>query len=332
MDTAADGCSDVFVLGSLMWESLARRRLQTSDPHGPGSPRMPAPINQHIPLGGEPIPSAFAEVITRALQPDRELRYAGYRELRDALAGVGIGSSSRREVAAFLQSLLGARSRAEPLAAVPAGSGTARVPRAVASVSEGSFAFEERITAETLALLPDVPADLLSVPEPSTEFVALARVIDSSHAPPPVVITNQPPREGARLRRRVQIAVLAASAMAAAIVIAVLSQGSPAGAERQDHAAVSAAAAAPASAPIERVPVVTPPSAQRPPAPVAAPAAVPSPAPPAASAAGTATAVDAPAAPVRAAVAPQRAAPPVKARPAPARKPPKPRPFTPDDI
>lgn len=224
----ADACSDVFVLGALLWEALARRRLAAQGmlASAERTPPLPLPLNQQLPFRGEPIPSALVEIVTTTLQPDREQRYGGYRALRDAFADARLLPASRGEVIEFLKSLPGAGALGER-----AGEG----PRAS---SDSPFA--ERPTSETPKLLEhDDVLELTAREEQNTEVVTLVHVVDDSHpALPAVVITNQPPLYLRAPQRRVRAALLVASMLAVAVALVLLSRGSQSDAGHQDGTAI----------------------------------------------------------------------------------------------
>lgn len=300
----ADARTDLFVLGSLMWEALARRRLDRSDLQKAlaSTENELAPwIKRQAPFRGEPIPSALAEIIACMLQPDPGLRPTGYRALREAFVETQLALASRGEVAAFLQSLPGAGGSGERAEDAPS--------------AKRRHAFDERSTAETPILLPDatVPELRISellVPEPETQSVALVHVVTHSRAaPPPVVITNQPPREVGATRRRVTVALVAASLLAAAVALALMPRGSRSDSDVHDGAAVEREQAA-----------MPPPSLVEPPRSAGA-----------APLQDTTSSIDLAVAPDAGAAAMPHTTP-VRPRPANPRKPDKPHAFTPTDI
>lgn len=86
--TAADGRSDVFAIGTLLWEMLACRRLFSAHQADTVSERirtLTIPSLDSIPRIAEPIPAAVVEIVKVSLKRSPAERYAGTSALLQAL-------------------------------------------------------------------------------------------------------------------------------------------------------------------------------------------------------------------------------------------------------
>jgi serine/threonine-protein kinase len=131
-----DGRSDLFSAGCLLWSALTGNRLFYGDNDGVTMRNiLEMPIPPPSQVGLKPSP-AFDEVCLRALERDREKRWASAAEMEDALRKAAMESrelGSKREVsewamAAFGEELEGRRAAIRAAAALQQGSAQAVTP------------------------------------------------------------------------------------------------------------------------------------------------------------------------------------------------------------
>jgi serine/threonine-protein kinase len=105
---------DLFAMGVILWEVLAGQRLFKTDSEAATLSRLliePIPRPSQVAKG---VPHAFDEVAAKALQRDPDARYQTAADMADAIergarlaAPDGVGVASPREVAAYMQRVIG---------------------------------------------------------------------------------------------------------------------------------------------------------------------------------------------------------------------------------
>src|SRR5690606_34532125 len=102
--------SNVYSVGVMLWEMLAGKRLYVGSTYTAVTERIqsgqPPRLDASKPVGGDPIPSAVADVVARALSSDPAARYASPRELIEAIASAQ-EPATHEEVAALVDDLAG---------------------------------------------------------------------------------------------------------------------------------------------------------------------------------------------------------------------------------
>ena len=106
VDAAIDPRSDLFSVGVLFWEVLARQRLFTSKLEAAIIQKvLTAPIAPLASLEGIEIPAAIDAVIQKALERDPARRFASADQMIAAIQGAGVEIASKAAVAAVIEKL-----------------------------------------------------------------------------------------------------------------------------------------------------------------------------------------------------------------------------------
>ena len=120
-----DRRSDIWAAGVVAWEAFASRRLYRSDGEDPLAAivRSLTEEPKHLSEVRLDAPRAMGDAVARALQPERDRRYATAEDLRCALADGGVAIATAQAVGAFVAAQapgrLDARRRLEVLPARP---------------------------------------------------------------------------------------------------------------------------------------------------------------------------------------------------------------------
>ena len=199
---ALDARADVFAAGILLWELCAGRRLYKGSEdemlelarRGEVPPLPDRGLAQHARL---------AEIVARALAPDREQRFASARELRDALEDYAVATrlfASQIRFGAFLTDnfgvdlVLARRARERAARALEKGPPVVLSPLPPETSSPGELdvaldvdapesAAMDRATGPGTLDAPDLDAELeAAMPRPLPDHDATATLLD--HTPP----------------------------------------------------------------------------------------------------------------------------------------------------
>ena len=188
-----DRRADVFAMGVVLWEVLAGERLFKGASEAETLKNLlfkPIPTLASL---APALPAKLSDVVRRALERDVDQRYASAADFSDALEGAGLAPASPREVAAYVQSVLGEEVQQQ----------RSKV-RAWLAQSEPSQA---PLTSRAGVLSLEVDSGRHSASGTSVGTMAKATPVEVS-AP------REPPRSSARLIAPLAIAALVASAIA----------------------------------------------------------------------------------------------------------------------
>ena len=108
----ADALTDVFVFGILLWEMMSGKRLFVGSSYAAVSEKLKITaiprLDASKPVGADEIPVAVADIVARALERERSLRFQSIPELCEAIDNLGPEALAPREqVARVLEDLAG---------------------------------------------------------------------------------------------------------------------------------------------------------------------------------------------------------------------------------
>ncbi len=91
--TKTDLRSNLYAVGVMLWEMLAGKRLFVGSTHQAVSEKVKAGgilrLDSSKPVGGDAVSSAVADLVAKALETSADARYAGPKELIDAIEATG---------------------------------------------------------------------------------------------------------------------------------------------------------------------------------------------------------------------------------------------------